>query len=105
MRQRELFLKKEEEERDYWFNHLWPMTKPKQTWREKWLPKEEGSSYDDSNGGEAGRLTPARGEYNLGLGDGNLESGNYNPKSGDCHPESGNRNLDSGDTNSDKEND
>jgi hypothetical protein len=69
MRQRELFVKKEEEERDYWFNHLWPMTKPKQTWREKWLPKEEGSSYDDSNGGEAGRLTPARGEYNLGSGD------------------------------------
>jgi hypothetical protein len=105
MRQRELFVKKEEEERDYWFNHLWPMTKPKQTWREKWLPKEEGSSYDDSNGGEAGRLTPARGEYNLGSGDGNLESGNCNPKSGDCHPESGNRNLDSGDTNSGKEND
>jgi hypothetical protein len=24
--------KKEVEERDYWFNHLWPMTKPKQTW-------------------------------------------------------------------------
>jgi hypothetical protein len=23
---------KEEEEQEYWFNHLWPMTKPKQTW-------------------------------------------------------------------------
>jgi hypothetical protein len=27
--------KKEEEEWDYWFNCLRPMTKPKQTWREK----------------------------------------------------------------------
>jgi hypothetical protein len=33
MHQRELVKKKEEEERHYWFNHLWPMTKPKQTWR------------------------------------------------------------------------
>jgi hypothetical protein len=32
MRQRELAEKKEEEERDYWFNHLQPMTKPKQMW-------------------------------------------------------------------------
>jgi hypothetical protein len=32
MRQRELSEKKEEEEQDYWFNHLRPMTKPKQTW-------------------------------------------------------------------------
>jgi hypothetical protein len=33
MHQRELVKKKEEEERHYWFNHLWPMTKPKQTWQ------------------------------------------------------------------------
>jgi hypothetical protein len=32
IRQRELAEKKEEKERDYWFNCLWPMTKPKQTW-------------------------------------------------------------------------
>jgi hypothetical protein len=32
MRQRELAEKKEEEERDYLFNRLRPMTKPKQTW-------------------------------------------------------------------------
>jgi hypothetical protein len=25
---------KKEEEQDNWFNRLWPMTKPKQTWRE-----------------------------------------------------------------------
>jgi hypothetical protein len=35
MRQIELVKKKEEEERDYWFNRLRPMTKPKQTWQEK----------------------------------------------------------------------
>jgi hypothetical protein len=35
MCQRELAEKKEEEEWDYWFNHLRPMTKPKQTWQEK----------------------------------------------------------------------
>jgi hypothetical protein len=34
MRQRELAEKKEEEEREHWFNHLWPMTKLKQTWWE-----------------------------------------------------------------------
>jgi hypothetical protein len=34
MHEREFAKKKREEERDYWFNHLWPMTKPKQTWRE-----------------------------------------------------------------------
>jgi hypothetical protein len=35
MRQRELTEKKEDEERDYWFNHLWAMTKPKQIWWQK----------------------------------------------------------------------
>jgi hypothetical protein len=30
MCQRELAEKKEEEEQDYWFNCLWPMTEPKQ---------------------------------------------------------------------------
>jgi hypothetical protein len=34
MQQRVLAEKKEEEEWDYWFNGLWPMTKPKQTWQE-----------------------------------------------------------------------
>jgi hypothetical protein len=32
MHQKELAEKKEEEQRDYWFNHLQPMTKVKQTW-------------------------------------------------------------------------
>jgi hypothetical protein len=62
MCQRELAEKKEEEERDYWFNHLWPMTKPKQTWREKWLAMLEGCSSDDSSGDEARKVTPARGK-------------------------------------------
>jgi hypothetical protein len=34
MRKRGLAEKEEEEERDYWFNCLRPMTKLKQTWRE-----------------------------------------------------------------------
>jgi hypothetical protein len=48
MCQREFPEKKEEEEQDYWFNHLQPMTNLKQTWREKWVAKEEnGSSGSD----------------------------------------------------------
>jgi hypothetical protein len=105
MRQRELAEEKEEEERDYWFNHLRPMTKPKQTWQEKWLAKEECGSSNDSSGEEASKVTPAKGESNPGSGDGNLESGNCNPEWGDCHPELGNRNPDSGNINSSKEND
>jgi hypothetical protein len=42
MRQRELAEKKEEEEWDYWFNRSRPMTRMEQTWRQKWLAKEEG---------------------------------------------------------------
>jgi hypothetical protein len=60
MCQRELAEKKEEEERDYWFNHLRPMTKPKQMWHKKWLAKEEGCS----SGEEASKVTPNRGEDN-----------------------------------------
>jgi hypothetical protein len=55
------------------------MTKPKQTWQEKWLAKEEGGSDEDSSGEEVNKVTPTRGENNLGSGDGNPESGNYNP--------------------------
>jgi hypothetical protein len=94
MCERELAEKNEEEQRDYWFNHLWPMTKPKQMWREKWLAKEEGGSSNDSSSEEASKVTSARGEDNPGSGDGNQELANCNPESGNCHPESGNRNLD-----------
>jgi hypothetical protein len=66
MRQRELAEKKEEEERDYCYNHLRPMTKLKQTWREKWLAKEEGGSSGNNSGEEASKVTPARGEDNQG---------------------------------------
>jgi hypothetical protein len=83
--------KKEEEEQDYWFNHLWPVTNLMQMWREKWLAKEEGGSSCDSNGEEASKVTPARGEDNPGSGDRNPESDNCNPESGNCHSESGNR--------------
>jgi hypothetical protein len=49
--------KKEEEEQDYWFNHLWPTTKSKQTWQEKWLAKEEGGSSVE----EVSKVTPVKG--------------------------------------------
>jgi hypothetical protein len=88
MHQRELAEKKEEEERDYWFNRLRPMTKLKQTCWEKWLAKEKGCS----SGEEASKVTLTRGEDNPKSGDGNPESGNCNPESGNYHPESGNRN-------------
>jgi hypothetical protein len=79
MRQRELAEKKEEEEWDYWFNRLRPMTKPKQTWWEKWLAKEENGSSGDSIGEEQVEVTSAKGDSNPGSGSGNLESGNHNP--------------------------
>jgi hypothetical protein len=101
MRQRELAKKKEEEEWDYWFNHLRPMTKPKQTCQEKRLAKEESCSSDE----EASKVTLARGEGNSRLGDGNPESGNCNPESGNYHPELGNCNPDSSNSNPGKESD
>jgi hypothetical protein len=101
IRQRELAEKKEEEEQDYWFNRLRPVTKPKQTWQEKRLAKEEG----DSSGEEASKVTPARGENNPESGDGNSELGNCNLESGDCHPKLGNCNPDSSNSNLGKEND
>jgi hypothetical protein len=58
--------KNEEEERDYWFNRLQPITEPKQTWREKWLAKEEN---DSSGSGEAEvEVTSAKGDSNIGSG-------------------------------------
>jgi hypothetical protein len=83
MCQIELAEKKEEEERDYWFNHLRPMTKPKQTWWGKRLSKEEnGSNSDrsgDGNGKEEVEVTSSMGDSNSGSGSGNLESGIRNP--------------------------
>jgi hypothetical protein len=81
------------------------MTKPKQTWREKRLAKEEGGSNGNNSGEEVSKVTPARGEDNPGLGDGNPELGNCNPELGNCHRESGDRNPDSGNSNPGKEND
>jgi hypothetical protein len=91
MHQREL-AKKKEEERDYWFNHLRSMIRPEQTWWEKRLAKEEGSSSGDSSGEEVSKVTPARGEDNPGSGDGNPESGNCNPELGNYQSELGNCN-------------
>jgi hypothetical protein len=50
------------EEWDYWFHHLRPMTKPKQTWWEKRLAKEEGGSTGDNSGEEASKVTPTEGK-------------------------------------------
>jgi hypothetical protein len=80
--------------RDYWFNYLWAVTRPEQTWREKQLAKEEGGSSGDNGGEVVSKVTPARGEDNSGLGDGNPESGNCNLESGNCHLESDNHNRD-----------
>jgi hypothetical protein len=75
MRQRELIEKKEEEERDYWFNRLQPMNKLKRMWKEKWLAEENGRS----SGEEEVEVTSAKGESNPGSSSGNPESGNHNP--------------------------
>jgi hypothetical protein len=45
----------------------------------KRLAKEEGYSSGDSSGKEAIKVTPARGEENLELGDDNPDSSNCNP--------------------------
>jgi hypothetical protein len=92
MRQREFAKKKEEEERDYWFSRLRPVTKPKQTWREKWLAKEEGCSSSDNSSEEVSKVTLTRGEDNPVLGDGNTESVDSHLKSGNHNPDLGNSN-------------
>jgi hypothetical protein len=48
----EIAKKLREEERDQWLNRARPMEPPKQTWREKWLAREENGTYsDDGNMG------------------------------------------------------
>jgi hypothetical protein len=86
MHQRELAEKKEEEERNYWFNHLQPMTKPKQMWQKKWLAKEENGSSSDDSGEEEVQVTSDKGGSNLKLGDGNSRSGNSNTGLGNSTP-------------------
>jgi hypothetical protein len=105
MRQRELAEKKKEEERDYWFSRLLPMTKPKQTWQEKQLAKEENGSSGNNNSEEEVEVTSAQGDPNSRSSSGNPESGSCNPEIGICHPESGNHNPNSGNSNPGKEDD
>jgi hypothetical protein len=81
------------------------MSKPKQTWREKWLAKEENGNNDNSNGEEEAEVGSAKGDPNLGSGSGNPELGNCNPETGICYSESGNQNPDSGNSNPGEEND
>jgi hypothetical protein len=85
MRQRELAEKKEDEQ-DYWFNHLWLMTKPKQMWWKKWLAKDENGSSDNSSGEKEVEVTLDKGGSNPESGNGNLGSGNGNPGSGNGNP-------------------
>jgi hypothetical protein len=54
------------------------MTKPKQTWWEKWLAKEENGSNSDDIGEEEVEVTLAKDDSNPGSGRGNLESSNHN---------------------------
>jgi hypothetical protein len=77
--QKELAEKKEEEDRDYWFNRSWPMTKPKLTWQEKRLAKKEDGGSGGSSGEEEQEMASPR-------GDPNPESSNSNPGSGNLNP-------------------
>jgi hypothetical protein len=52
------------------------MTKPRQTWWEKWLAEEEGSRHSDSSSEEASKVTLARGEDNPDLGNSNSSKEN-----------------------------
>jgi hypothetical protein len=78
MREKELAEKKEEAERDYWFNRLRPMTKPKQTWQEKRLAREENGSSGENSGEEEVEVTSDKGGSNLESGKGHSGSGNGN---------------------------
>jgi hypothetical protein len=55
MHQSELAEKREEEQRDLWFNRIRPMMKVKQTWHEKRLAREKnGNSSGSSSEEEVG---------------------------------------------------
>jgi hypothetical protein len=79
-------VEKEEEQRGYWFNHLRPMTKVKQTWREKRLAKEVNNSSGDSISEEEVEVTLDKGGNNPESGNGNSGSGNGNPGLGNGSP-------------------
>jgi hypothetical protein len=54
MRQREIAEKRMEDQHDAWFNQACPMVKPKKTWREKCLAKEQGHEDSSDNGQDQG---------------------------------------------------
>jgi hypothetical protein len=85
MHQKEL-VEKEEEQRDYWFNCLRPITKVKQTWQEKQLAKEENGSSSDSSSEKEVEVTSDKVGSNLESGNGNSGSGNGNPGLGNGDP-------------------
>jgi hypothetical protein len=75
MCQRELAEKREEEQCHLWFNRIRPMTKVKQTWREKWLAREENDNSSEEVGvtSDKGESTSDKGESNLCKGEDQLE--------------------------------
>jgi hypothetical protein len=70
MHQRELAKKREEEQRDLWFNRIRLMTKVKQTWHEKWLAREENGN---NNSEEEVGVTSDKGESTSDKGNSNLD--------------------------------
>jgi hypothetical protein len=72
MHQRELAEKREEEQRDLWFNRIRPMTKVKQTWHEKWLARKENDNISSEE--EVG-VTSDKGESTSDKGNSNPDKG------------------------------
>jgi hypothetical protein len=77
MCQRELAEKREEEQRDLWFNQIRPMTKVKQTWLEKRLAREQNGSSSDSSSEEEVGITSDKGESTSDKGNSNLDNGEH----------------------------
>jgi hypothetical protein len=73
MRQRELAEKREEEQRDLWFNRIRPMTKVKQTWLEKRLAREQNGSSSEEEVG----ITSDKGESTSDKGNNNPDNGEH----------------------------
>jgi hypothetical protein len=61
LQQKELAEKREDEDRDHWFNCSQPMTKLKLTWQEKRLAKEEDDNSGGNIGNEEQKMASARG--------------------------------------------
>jgi phage terminase small subunit len=83
MHQRELAEKREEEQRDLWFNRIRLMTKVKQTWHEKQLAREENGN---NNSEEEVGVTSDKGESTSDKGNSNMDKCS-NPDKGEDQQE------------------